>query len=406
MDGSDTPTDACAHMGVRCGAGVSTQPDLSDALDEARAQAHGALGTTGTADLALVFISKAYGDSISPIMEHLSECIPASVVLGTTVEGVLAGGLEYEGGFAVTVWLATLPKASLVPLALDYTQTADGGSFIGWPQELDGSWPSQASLLILADPFSFPMDQLLRQLHEDHPDVTVVGGMASGGNEPGCNRLVMNTQSYDAGAVGVIIGDNVRIRTVVSQGCRPLGRPFVITKAESNVIIELGGKPALDQLRGIYADLSHEDQILIRTSLHIGYAANEYQDSFHHGDFLVRTIAGADPDSGVLAVGDIVRTGQTVQFHVRDATSAHDDLASLLTKEKERGIKAAGGILFSCNGRGSRLFGSHHHDAACLQELFGPLPVTGFFAQGEIGPIGNRAFVHGFTASIALFETT
>ena len=204
--------------------------------------------------------------------------------------------------------------------------------------------------------------------------------------------------------MGVVIGGNVRIRPVVSQGCRPIGKPLVITRAEANVIIELGGKPALERLREIYADLDHQDRVLVRTSLHVGRAANEYQESFQQGDFLVRTVAGADPESGVLAVGDLVRTGQTVQFHVRDAASAHDDLVALLTREKERGSTAAGALVFTCNGRGSRLFHTPSHDAACLQQVLGPLPAAGFFAQGEIGPIGSRTFVHGFTASIALFE--
>ena len=403
MDGSALTSPPDQH-GIRCAAAVSTEPDLAVAVAAAVQGAAAELGPGGEADLAVVFVSQAHGQAIRPALEHLSETVPARVVLGTTVEGLLTGAQEYETGPAVSVWLARLPRATLVPLALEYAQTADGGSFVGWPAKLDAGWPPHAALLLLADPFTCPVDRLLSRLDEDHPGVPVVGGMASGGYEPGCNTLVVGNRSYDSGAVGVVIGGGVRIRPVVSQGCRPIGKPLVITRAEANVIIELGGKPALERLREIYADLSHEDRVLVRTSLHVGRAANEYQDSFQQGDFLVRSVAGADPESGVLAVGDLVRTGQTVQFHVRDADSAHDDLVSLLTREKERGATAAGALVFTCNGRGSRLFNTPSHDAACLQQVLGPLPAAGFFAQGEIGPIGRRTFVHGFTASIALFE--
>jgi small ligand-binding sensory domain FIST len=362
------------------------------------------LGSGARADLAIVFVSKDHGSAIRTVLDGLADVVPARVVLGATVEGLLAGTAEYETGPAVAVWLAVLPGAVLVPLALEYAQTADGGSFVGWPAELDGGWPANASLLLLADPFSCPLERLLTRMDEDQPGVPVLGGMASGGYEPGCNTLVVNQRSYDSGAVGVVIGGGVRLRPLVSQGCRPIGRPLVITRADANVIIELGGRPAMERLREIYGELSPIDRDLVRTSLHVGRVASEYKDSFQRGDFLVRTVMGADPDSGVLAIGDLVRTGQTVQFHVRDEASAHDDLVALLQREHASGARLAGALVFTCNGRGTRLFGQPHHDAACVQEYLGPLPTIGFFAQGEIGPIGPRNCLHGFTASIALLE--
>jgi small ligand-binding sensory domain FIST len=404
MDGITFPAEPPALAGIRCAAAASTSADLPDAIAAAVREAVAGLGPGPSADLAIVFVSQAYGSAIRSAMEHLSEAVPARIVLGTTVEGLLVGGVEYESGPAVAIWLARLPAATLVPLALEYAQTADGGSFLGWPSELDDGWPSPASLLVLADPFTCPIDRLLKRVDDDHPGVPVIGGMASGGYEPGCNTLVVGSRTYDSGAVGVVIGGGVRIRPVVSQGCRPIGRPLVITRAESNVIIELGGRPALERLREIYAELDHTDRVLVRTSLHVGRVANEYQEAFQQGDFLVRTVAGADPDSGVLAIGDLVRVGQTMQFHVRDAASAHDDLVTLLDRERARTGRPAGALVFTCNGRGSRLFSTPNHDATCLQEMLGPLPTAGFFAQGEIGPIGKRTFVHGFTASIALFE--
>lgn len=388
--------------GPRCSVGTSTEARLDTAVARATADATAGLGT-GPADLAVVFVSAAYGPEIRPVLEDLADRVRARVVLGTTAESVLGGAEEFEGGPAVAVWLARLPGATVQPLSLEYTQTPDGGMFAGWPPE-GGSWPSNASLLLLADPFSFPVDGFVRRVEEDHPGLVVVGGMASGGMEPGSNTLVIDSRTYDSGAVGAVIGGAVRIRPVVSQGCRPIGRPLVITRAEENVIIELGGRPALERLQELFGALDETDRRLVRTSLHVGRAATEYRDRFVRGDFLVRNVVGADPESGVIAVGDLVRTGQTMQFHVRDAASADDDLRILLTRQRDAGTVPVGALVFTCNGRGTRLFDEPSHDARCLQDCLGPVPAAGFFAQGEIGPIGDRTFLHGFTASIALFE--
>ena len=384
---------------VRCAAAASTLPELDAAIREATLEAVSQLAGRRP-DLAMVFVSAAYGAAIRPTLESLADLIDAGCLVGTTAEAVLANAEEYESGTAVTVWMASLPTAVITPMALEHVQTPDGGTFLGWPDELD--WPAHASLLLVADPFSFPVDQLIGRLAEDRPGVPLIGGMASGGNRPGSNTLVIDRQTYDAGAVGVIVGGGVRVRPIVSQGCRPIGQPFVVTKAEDNMLFELGGRPAFAQLQAIYGTLDDHDRQLVRSSLHVGRVASEYQDRFERGDFLVRNVVGADPETGVVAVGDCIRTGQTVQFHVRDATTAHDDLIELLRRRS--GPQPAGGLMFTCNGRGSRMFETASHDARCLQEVLGPLPVAGFFAQGEIGPIGQKNCLHGFTASIALFE--
>lgn len=388
---------------VRCAVGVSTDTDITAAIQAAATAAHAGLGP-GEADLAVVFVSAGHDTPVRPALEGLSDVLGARHVIAATAEAVLAGGHEYESGPAVVVWLARLPGATIVPVSLEYAQSVDGGVFLGWPEELDGEWPADAVLLLLADPFSFDVERLMRRMDEDHPGVPVIGGFASGGARPGSNTLVLGPASYDSGAVGVVIG-GVAIRPVVSQGCRPIGEPLVITKAEENLIVELGGRPALARLREIYGTLDPATQQLVKTSLHVGRAASEYQDHRQRGTFLVRNVVGADPDMGVLAIGDAVRVGQTVQFHVRDAESAHDDLVALLAERQiERQAAPIGALVFTCNGRGSRLFSAAHHDAACLQDAVGPLPAAGFFAQGEFGPIGRRNCLHGFTASIALFE--
>ena len=278
----------------------------------------------------------------------------------------------------------------------------DGGRFVGWPAGLREGWPEGAGMILVADPFSFPVDAFLSRMEQDHPGVPIVGGMASAGWTPGSNTLVSGRHLSDCGAVGVVVGGAARIRPVVSQGCRPIGRPMVITRAEENVIVELGGRPALERLREVYAEIDEADRRLVRSSLHLGRVASEYQERFERGDFLVRNVVGADPDTGVIAVGDLVRTGQTVQFHVRDAGTAHDDLLCLLAAPGAG--PPAGALVFTCNGRGTRLFSEPHHDARAIEDSLGCTPTAGFFAQGEIGPIGKRNFLHGFTASIALFE--
>jgi small ligand-binding sensory domain FIST len=229
--------------------------------------------------------------------------------------------------------------------------------------------------------------------------------MASGGVAPGENRLLLGRQQFDQGAVAAMICGAVKVRSVVSQGCRPIGQPFVVTKAEGNVIYELGGTPALARLQQVFGTLSEREQIMVRQGVHVGRVLSEYQDEFQRGDFLVRNVIGADPKSGAIAIGDFVRPGQTVQFHVRDEQTADEDLRELLSAAQRGDTPTCGALLFTCNGRGTRLFSTSNHDAGCVQEVLGRIPVAGFFAQGEIGPVGGKNFLHGFTASVALFES-
>ena len=239
---------------------------------------------------------------------------------------------------------------------------------------------------------------------DELPDVPVIGGMASGGN-PGENRLFLNHQEIHQGAVGVVLRGGPQVRTVVSQGCRPIGAPFVVTKAERNVVYELGGSTPMQRLQDLFQLLPPRDQKLVEGGIHIGIALNEYQESFHRGDFLILNVVGIDKKSGALKAGGVVRVGQTVQFQIRDGETADADLKRLL--ERHSSIYPhlpAASLLFSCNGRGSRMFSAPDHDAGLIQSRLGPLPLAGIFAQGELGPVGGKNYIHGFTASIALFE--
>lgn len=359
----------------------------------------------GPADLAIFFTSHHHGPDFAELLEEMNARLGVRCLLGCTGEAIAGTAQEIEDSPAVSLWLARMPGVTLVPMHLEFQRTPEGGTFVGWPDELPEPWPKGATLLVLGEPYSFPTDFLLERIAEEHSETPILGGMASGAHSPGANRLFLGRDAYDSGAIAVLIHGPVRIRSVVSQGCRPIGRPMVITKADQQVIHELSGKPALAQLQEVFDGLAPREQQLVQQGLHVGRVINEYQDRFGRGDFLVRNCIGADRSSGAIAIGDFVRTGQTVQFHIRDANSADDDLRELLQRigRLDEGAPA-GALLFTCNGRGTRMFHEPHHDAIAINEQLGKIPVAGFFAQGEIGPVGGKNFVHGFTASVAIFS--
>jgi small ligand-binding sensory domain FIST len=205
--------------------------------------------------------------------------------------------------------------------------------------------------------------------------------------------------------VGVLLQRPIAVRSIVSQGCRPIGQHMVVTRAQENIIVELGGRPPLVRLQQLWQELSPHDQQLFQQGLHIGRVTNEYQERFQRGDFLVRNVLGLDRESGALAITDNVRVGQTVQFHVRDAETADEDLHALLQRDMQaHGQRPGGALLFTCNGRGTHLFSAPHHDVRTVHAEVGIVPVAGFFAMGELGPVGGQNFIHGFTASVVLFE--
>lgn len=383
-------------------AALSRRSDSEEAAREASQQAREQLG--GTVDLALVFASAHHQEHFGAIADVLARELTGALVVGCTGESILCNQLEIEGQPAIAVWLAHLRGTELLPMHLEFIPTAEGGSFVGWHDRFSPEATAHRTLLLLADPFSFPAEVLLSRINEDWPGLVVIGGMASGGWQPGQNRLLCDNRVLERGAVALVLRGAVEVQTVVSQGCRPIGRPYVVTKADRNVILELGGLPALEQLRQLFRELAPEDQQLVQHGLHVGQVISEYQDRFGRGDFLVRNVQGIDTDQSAIAIGDYARVGQTVQFHVRDAATADEDLVSLLAAaEKAQSAAVRGALVFTCNGRGTRLFDEPHHDAQSVARHFN-VPSAGFFAQGEIGPVGGKNFLHGFTASIALFR--
>lgn len=390
-----------ASRALACGCGLSTRAEAAEALAEALAQASGELG--GSPDLALLFFSGEHVESAEALAHHACRQMPGAVVLGASAEGVIAGSRELDESPGLAVWLARWPGVQLVPMHLKFQRTPEGGVLDGWPDALLGPWPAGSFLLVLGDPFSFPAELLLERLNEDRPGVAAVGGMASAAAEPGGNRLILQDRVLEEGAVVLHVSGSVRLQTLVSQGCRPIGRPLVVTRAERNILYELGGKPALAQLRALFQTLPTSEQRLVQRALHVGRVVSEYKDHFEQGDFLIRNVVGIDPSSGAIAVGDYFRTGQTVQFHARDEAAADAELKQLLASMQRRlGQPPCGALLFTCNGRGRRMFSHPDHDAAAVWQAWPGLPLAGFFAQGELGPVGAQNFLHGFTASLAL----
>ncbi|MGC4006237.1 MAG: FIST N-terminal domain-containing protein [Pirellulales bacterium] len=357
---------------------------------------------SATADLALLFVAPAHANAVAAALPRVVETLGTSSVIAVTVETVVEGDTELEETPAVALWAGTLPGAKITPLELELLRSPDGPTILGLPDDLEKIDAATSTLLLAGDPFSFPTDYCLETLQARAPGLKVLGGMASAAQSPGGNRLGLGANSRSDGAVGLLIEGGPAIRAVVSQGCRPVGPTFVVTKAERNIVVELAGRPAFTRLQEVFAELSAEDQALFRRGPHLGRAMNEYRDEFGRGDFLIRNIVGADADHGAIVIGDYVRVGATVQFQIRDAQTADDDLRELLSAARANG-SAGGALLFTCNGRGTRLFPQPHHDAAALRTAFGALPLAGCFAAGEIGPVGGTNFVHGFTAVAALF---
>jgi small ligand-binding sensory domain FIST len=267
-----------------------------------------------------------------------------------------------------------------------------------------GHGPQTRAVIGLGDPFTTPVLELMEQMDQKMCGSPLIGGMASGAPSPGSNVLLRNDQIFSDGLVGVSLSGNVAVQTVLSQGCRPIGRTLVITKAKNDVIEQLGGKPAMAALSEIVSDLAERDRRQIQAGgLLLGRAISEYRDQFGRGDFLIRGLAGADQRSGAIRVGDVVRVGQTVQFHVHDAAAAHDDLQSMLDASRI-GPAPAAALLFSCNGRGTRLFEQAGHDIGLAATAMPATAIAGFFAAGELGPVGGKNFIHGHTASFALLR--
>jgi small ligand-binding sensory domain FIST len=387
---------------MRVGVGLSTVGAAGVAASEASTAAWAALGGRSV-DLAVVFASTHHAPVADQVLEAVHDVARPAALIGCVGEAVVGGPREVEAEPAVSVWLGALP-APAETFHMEFVSTESGGAFAGWRFQPEASDGRISVHLMICDPFTFPADLLMRYLNEAVPGAMVVGGNASGAVQAGQTILFHDSEIFHEGAVGARLPRAVAVRALVSQGCRPIGDALVVTRAEQNVVFELAGRPPLDRLRETVAALAPPDRELVSQGLHVGRAIDEYKAEQGTGDFLVRGLIGADPDTGAVAVGEHVEVGQTLRFHVRDAATADEELRALLEREVgELPSRPAGALLFTCNGRGTRLFPTPDHDARLVSSYLSGVPLAGCFCAGELGPVGGKNFVHGFTASLALF---
>ncbi len=393
---------ATVHPGRRFGDGLAVGPDLEGAAEVAVSQALAPLGGA-TPDLVWIFVApgRLGGDAAAAAGRRAMELAGAGVSVGGTAGGVIGDGRGVEHGPAVAVWAATLPGVTVRPFRLTADAHDDRVRVAGFPTQR----ADDRVAALVVDPYSFPVGAFLEHANSTLPGFPLVGGLTGAPGGPGANRLFLDGPGFgrdvfDRGGAGVLLGGDVSARTVVSQGCRPIGPAMVVTRAERNVLLELAGSPAYRRLAEIVTALPPAEQELASRGLHVGIAMNEYADDHGRGDFLVRGVTGVDEAAGAVSIGDVVEVGQTVRFQVRDAAGAGEDLTELLGPDP-----AGGALLFSCNGRGTTMFPDADHDPAALRRALGAASgVAGFFAAGEIGPVGGRNHLHGFTASVLTFR--
>ena len=375
-------------------AALSQHPGAADAT----AEVVGQLLEQGAArpDLAVLFCTPHHVEAFAEIVATVQTLLEPGRLLGATAVAVIGGHEEVEDGPALSLWAATL-GAVPPPVRLTALSTGSGVALQGLPH-LAVDRPQ--TVLLLADPFTLPVPDVLDVLAASHEAAPVVGGLASGGTSPGSNRLALDGEVFTDGAVGVVLDAHELgpHEMVVSQGCRPVGSPMIVTRSEGNQLLELAGRSALSRLEQVASQVAPDERALLAGGVHLGVVADEHRVAFERGDFLVRSVLGADRGHGALTVGAVVEVGTTVQFHVRDAASADEDLRALLA-----GRRAHGSLVFTCNGRGRHLFGTADHDASLVADITSGRAVGGMFCAGEIGPVGRRSFLHGFTASVLLF---
>ena len=390
---------------VRAAVGASESFDTVEAAVEAGDRARAGLGPA--CDLAVVFASGHHLGLAKLLLSEIHERLEPRALIGCGAGGTVAGGSELEETPGVVVWAGSMPGAELETMHVTAERDTAGFRLLGLPESLaEGGGADQAadeSVIALCDPYSFPAEELLAALERSRPQMPVLGGLASA-SFGGGGVLLCDGDIHTGGAVGVRLR-GVEVLPCVSQGAGPVGPEMTITRAEGNVIAELAGKPAMERMGEVIASLPETERDLASSGVLLGLVIDENRPEYERGDFLVRPIIGADRESGAIAVGETVRVGQTVRLQVRDAASADEDLRDALRAQAEAlgSAGAAGALLFTCNGRGSHMFDAADHDASALQNALGA-PTAGFFCAGEIGPIGGRNFLHGFTASIALFD--
>ncbi|MDJ0620752.1 MAG: FIST N-terminal domain-containing protein [Calothrix sp. MO_192.B10] len=387
---------------------LSTRPSLEAAVADVVEKATSSLATT--ADLGLVFISSAFMSEYSRLLPLLAEKLSVPVLIGCSGGGIIGtakDGLaqELEAEPALSLTLARLPGVNIQPFHVIDRDLPDlDGPPDAWVNLIGAPSSPAPQFILLSSYVSSGINDLLQGLDFAYPGSVTVGGQASGGMG-GRIALFYNNRLYGEGTVGIALSGNIVLETIVAQGCRPIGQPYQVTKGDRNIILELDDQVPLVALKDLISDLSEEERILAQNSLFVGLAMDEFKPDLHQGDFLIRQIIGVDPRAGAIAIGDRVRPGQRLQFHLRDAATSASDLELLLQKHQIQQVShssAVGALMFSCLGRGEGLYGEPNFDSDLFQRYFHNIPLGGFFCGGEIGPVGGNTFLHGYTSVFAI----
>jgi small ligand-binding sensory domain FIST len=355
--------------------------------------------------LGLVFMSPKFFPHAQAVLEILQVHAQIPLLAGCSGKNLIAGTREIEENAGLVLALYALPGAELKAVRFTPEDVEAAENTADWPAHT-GVTPEQSNgWLAFADPFHMDCETWLRSWSEAYPKTPVLGGLASGDPHDTNAQIYLNQEVFEDGGIAISFGGGVALASVISQGCTPIGETWTLTKVEQNLIHQIGNRPAYQVLAETFNALPVAEQKQSRGNLFVGLAMNEYLEDFHRGDFLIRNLLGADPQSGIVAIGALPRMGQTIQFQRRDAQAANEDMCALLDRAREKLADATiyGGCLCSCNGRGRGLFSLPDHDARLVQETLGPMGVAGFFCNGEIGPVGEKNFLHGYTASLALF---
>jgi small ligand-binding sensory domain FIST len=355
-------------------------------------------------DAALLFVGRGYDDHLPELVHRVWEATGTRALVGCSAQGVIGGSREVEEGPALALMTLVLPGATMRAVRFTAEAVQTCGSVEQWCEMVGVSPAEDPSWLVFGDPLHLDSERWVGWMGTAYPGRTTVGGLASTDRAEVPAAVFLDGAVHREGGVGLAICGPYEVLPIVSQGCDPIGESWTITGARGSVIETIAGRPAYEVLVETFRGLPPPRRLRAQRNLLVGFAADGRREAFPRGSFLVRNLVGAEPRTGALAVGATPRVGQTIQFQIRDAAAADSDLNGWLDQAaRQLGDRSpVAAVLCSCTGRGAGLFGAPDHDAMALASRFPSMPVAGFFCSGEIGPVGARPFLHGFTASIGL----
>ena len=386
---------------------ISTSGSIETCIEETTQDICNKLGDKAI-HLTLIFASPHFKKHYSLIPDMLRRKMEPGILLGCSGGGIIGGGQEVEQQAALSVTCAHLPGVDIRPIYSDTMELPDQDTGPNvWRKWLGVPVEKNPQFIFLADPFSFRGEEFLEGLDFAYPESRKLGGLASGARSLGGNALYLETAVYTEGLVGVALSGDIVVDTIVAQGCRPIGKPLTVTKCSQTLLQKVGDKTPIAVLEELVETLNEDDRQLMQTSLFLGIAMDAMNDQPKQGDFLIRNLLGVERESGAVGIGAALREGMLVQFHLRDKTMSAEDLSLLLTRYKSQGKSegARGALLFSCLGRGEYLYGKPNHDSDMFRNKLGDIPLGGFFCNGEIGPVGQSTFLHGYTSSFGIFKS-